>query len=186
MDALNHSGVNQYREIVEVFRDSEIEASINKLYDLIEEDPFFFDPYLTIVDLLKEAELYDESASLLERAYKMVVQLITDKSGDWPDKLRWRFPDNRHILRTLTSRAVMYWKEDQKEEALSLFDRLVNMNPNDNGGNRYFILAIKMRMSFQGFMDRFDKSGYYDNEIIEWFDTNHGKFQAEFKWWDEE
>ena len=186
MDALNHPGVDRYRKIVEIFRSSEIEASINKLFDLIEEDPFFFDPYLTIVDLLKEAELPDESASLLERAYKMAVQLITDKKGNWPDKLRWRFPENRHIIRTLTSRAVMYWKEDQKEEALSLFDRLVNMNPNDNGGNRYFILAIKMGMSFQGFMARFDKSGYYDNEIIEWFDTHHGKFQAEFKWWDEE
>ncbi len=76
MDALNHPGVDRYRKIVEIFRSSEIEASINKLFDLIEEDPFFFDPYLTIVDLLKEAELPDESASLLERAYKTSSTLI--------------------------------------------------------------------------------------------------------------
>ena len=93
VDALNHPGVDRYREIVEIFRggDSGIEAFVDKLYDLVEEDPFFFDPYLTMVDLLGEAELHDESASLLETAYKKIVQLITDKNGNWPDKLRWRF-----------------------------------------------------------------------------------------------
>ena len=50
----------------------------------------------------------------------------------------------------------------------------------------YFVLAIMMGMSFQGFMERFDRDGYYDNDISEWFDKNHKKFPAEFGWWDEE
>ena len=62
----------------------------------------------------------------------------------------------------------------------------MRMNPNDNGGNRYFILAIKMGMDFQGFMDRFDRDGYYDNEIDKWFNDHYTNFPDELGWWDEE
>ena len=41
-------------------------------------------------------------------------------------------------------------------------------------------------MSFQGFMDKFDRGGYYDHEIVDWFDEHYSKFADELGWWDEE
>ncbi len=34
-------------------------------------------------------------------------------------------------------------------------------------------------------MDRFDRGGYFDNEINEWFKEHYSRFPAEFGWWDE-
>lgn len=185
VDELKHPGVDRHREIVDAFDDTEVEDFVDKLFELIDEDPFFFDPYLTMVELFEEAELYDESAELMEKAYEIAVQLITAKNGRWPAKLRWGFVENRHIIKTLTTRGVLFWKNDRKEEALNLFNRLLRMNPNDNGGNRFLILGIKMGMDFRGFMDRFDRGGYFDNEINEWFNEHYSRFPAEFGWWDE-
>ena len=185
IDELEHPGVDRYRELVDGFDANEVEDFVDSLLALIEEDPFYFDPYLALVQLNEEAELYDESARLLEEAYAKAVELITE-DGKWPDKLRWGFVENRHIIRTITSKAVLFWKKNQIENALDLFGHLVRMNPNDNGGNRYFILAIKMGMDFQGFMDRFDRDGYYDNEIDKWFNDHYTNFPDELGWWDEE
>ena len=186
IDELIHTGEGQYHKLVEAFDGNEVKVFIKALQKLMAEDPFYFDPYLSMVELLECAELKDESADLLEKAYAKAVKLITDEDGKWPDKLQWGFWENRHIIRTLISRGILFWKDDHNDEALSLFGRLLRMNPQDNGGNRHFILAIKMGMSFQGFMDRFDRDGYYDNDISEWFDEHRKKFPAEFEWWDEE
>ena len=134
----------------------------------------------------EEPELEDQSAYKLEAAYQRAVEIVTAEDGKWPEELRWGFVENRHIIRTLVSKAVFYWKSDQYEEALELFGRLLRMNPNDNGGNRYFILGILTGMSFQEFMDKFDRDGYYDNEIDDWFNSNYKDFSDELGWWDEE
>ncbi len=52
-----------------------------------------------------------------------------------------------------------------------------------NIGARDYILAIRMNMSFGQFEKRFNKDGYYDSELIKWFDKNHKKFPDEFDWW---
>jgi hypothetical protein len=40
-----------------------------------------------------------------------------------------------------------------------------------------------MNMSFEEFENRFNKGGFYDNEMVEWFDENYSKFPDEFDWW---
>jgi len=57
-------------------------------------------------------------------------------------------------------------------------------NPGDDVGARHLILAIKMNMSFDDFEKRFNKGGYYDSEMMEWFDKNYKKFPDEFDWWE--
>ena len=186
IDEQEHPGFDRYRALVEAFHGNETDAFVDDLRALIEEDPFYLDPYLLTVEFLEELELHDEAAYMLEKAYQRAVDLVTAEDGNWPDKLRWGFVENRHIIRTLVSKAVFYWKSDQNEEALELFGRLLKMNPNDNAGNRYFILGILTGMSFQEFTDRFDKGGYYDNEIDEWFNDHYTKFPDELGGWDGE
>lgn len=95
IDKLIHPGEGQYHELVEAFDGNEAEAFVKTLQKLMAEDPFYFDPYLSMVELLECAELKDESADLLEEAYAKAVGLITDENGKWPDKLQWGFLENR-------------------------------------------------------------------------------------------
>jgi len=57
-------------------------------------------------------------------------------------------------------------------------------NPGDNVGARDFILAIRMNMSYETFEKRFNKGGYYDTELTEWFEKNYKKYPDEFEWWE--
>ncbi len=41
-----------------------------------------------------------------------------------------------------------------------------------------------MGMSFDDFENRFNKDGFYDTELMDWFDKNHKKFPDEFDWWE--
>ena len=41
-----------------------------------------------------------------------------------------------------------------------------------------------MGMSLDDFEDRFNKGGYYDSEMIDWFDRNYKDFLDEFSWWE--
>lgn len=44
----------------------------------------------------------------------------------------------------------------------------------------------RMDMSYEDFEKRFNKSGYYDMELGEWFEENYKRFPDEFGWLEEE
>lgn len=68
--------------------------------------------------------------------------MVTEKSGQWPEKLEWGWIENRHIIRAFVNMGILYWKKNKTLEAYSLFQKLLETNPNDNAGVRYFMLAI--------------------------------------------
>ena len=41
-----------------------------------------------------------------------------------------------------------------------------------------------MDMRYENFEGRFNKDGYYDSDMIEWFDKNYKTFPDEFDWWE--
>ena len=57
-------------------------------------------------------------------------------------------------------------------------------NPGDNVGARDNILAIRMNMTFNEFEKKFNKGGYYDNKLTDWFAKNYKKYPDEFDWWE--
>jgi len=111
--------------------------------------------------------------------------LITDKNGNWPDILSWANLLNRHIIRAILTKAIILWGDQYKDEALDIFRKLLNSNLSDNIGARFYILAIRMGIDFEDFDKRFNKGGYYDEEILTWFDNNYKKFPEEFSAWEE-
>ncbi len=156
-----------------------------QLRRLIERDPDFLDPYLLLCEILKNGRSRrSEAEKVLDEAYSRAIKLITDKRGNWPDVLEWAWLGNRHIIRTILDKAISLWTKGETNGALELFRKLLKTNPGDNVGARNFILAIRMGMSFEAFERRFDKGGFYDMELVEWFDGNCGKFSDEFGWWE--
>ena len=135
--------------------------------------------YGIYVDKLKT----EKAVKILDDAYERAISLIT-KNKSWPDKLEWGWFENRHIIKTIYQMAMNLWMIEDNNEALELFRNLFIANINDNVGARENILAIRMGLSYDEFMNEFDRGGYYDSDIHDWFELNHKKFPDEFDKWD--
>ncbi len=155
-----------------------------KLQQLIEKDPIFFDAYIMLYTILQNEGDKKNAENLLNTAYEKAIKIITDKEGEWPDVLEWGWLENRHIIRTILNKAIDLWIKQEQEQALDLFRKLLKTNPGDNVGARDFILAIKMKMSFEEFEKKFNKGGFYDSDLMNWFEKNYKKFPEEFECWE--
>ena len=155
-----------------------------KLRKLIKKDPNYFDPYIELYTILAQEEKIEEAEKLLEEAYQKAIETITDEEGHWPEKLIWGFLENRHIIRTILNYAITLWVYEENDKALDIFRKLLKSNLNDNIGARHFILAIREGMSYFEYEDKFNKGGFYDNELMDWFDDNYKKYHDEFLEWE--
>ncbi len=175
--------IDEYYNIQDNFTGKNVNATILALKKLIKEDPYFFDSYLMIFNLLNSSGKSKEAEEIITQGYSKALDLILDKTGNWPLKLEWGWLENRHIIRLLINVGITLWKKEKHEEALELFEKLLKSNPNDNGGVRYFILAILEGMSLNIFNKKFDKDGYWDTTIVEWFNEKVNTHKEYFDWW---
>ncbi len=176
----NRNVASLYYDINESYTGSNFKTIKKKLENLINEDPYFLDSYLLLTFIFEDNGLIDESEKILEVAYQKALELILDKNGNWPDRLEWGWLENRHIIRTLINKGISFWKNSENEKALSLFSNLLKTNPNDNGGVRYLKLGILDGLSEEEFNNKFDKGGYWDQDIDIWFNKNKNKYLKEF------
>lgn len=175
--------IDEYYNIQDNFTGKNVNATILALKKLIKEDPYFFDSYLMIFNLLNSSGKTKEAEEIITQGYSKALDLILDKTGNWPLKLEWGWLENRHIIRLLINVGITLWKKEKREEALELFEKLLKSNPNDNGGVRYFILALLEGMSLNIFNKKFDKNGFWDTTIVEWFNEKVNTHQEYFDWW---
>jgi len=178
--------MTEYYDLQEEYSGSGGKTLKRKLRRLIEKDADFLDSYLVLCEILEDEGNYTEAEGMLDKAYDRAMKLILDRNGEWPDILMWGFLENRHIIRTILNKAISFWMKEQTDEALEIFRNLLKTNPGDNVGARYFLLAIKMGMSFDEHEDRFNKGGYYDLDVNKWFNEHNPKFPQEFDEWRKE
>jgi len=183
-----HDVVFEYYDVLDEYEAGTSTRKIKaRLKELIEKDPDFLDPYISLYGMLLEENKTREAEEILDEAYRRALALITDEKGNWPDSLPWGWLENRHIIRTLVNKAVSLWDQEKTDEALEMFRKLLRTNPSDNAGVRFYILAIRLNMSLEEFEKKFDKGGFYlATEIDGWFEENSKKFPDEFEWWWEE
>ncbi|GLI54122.1 hypothetical protein [Thermodesulfovibrio yellowstonii] len=184
-DKRDHSkAIAKYYDLLDRYNGTNAKSIKNQLTRLIRKDPYFLDSYLLLYEVLRDEEAFEEAEKVLDEAYKKALEMITDKNGKWPNVLEWGWLENRHIIRTILNKAISLWESNQIDDALNLFRNLLRTNPNDNIGARYYILAITMKISLSEFEKRFDRGGFYDNELPQWFEKNYKKFPDEFGWWE--
>lgn len=177
----DHRVMDQYHELLQ--EDLEEKVLIKKLKAIIKKDPTFFDSYSYLSQILEGQGKLQESLILLNKGYDKCLNLILDEDKNWPDRMEWGWFENRHILRLLLNKGLSEWKIGNKVSALDILRKQLELNPNDNVGVRQFILAIRMGLTLSQFEKKFDKGGYYDSELMDWFDSNFKKFPAEFSGW---
>jgi len=182
----DHKVSNEYYEFID--SDLSHEQLKRSLKRLIDEDPFFFDSYLILADILYAEGRDNQAKDLLQRAFQKAMMKIVNKEGKWPKIMEWGWVENRHIIRTLDKWATELWDDGKKEDALTILRNLLKSNPADNIGARYSILAIRMNLN-SSYESQFSATlpGYIDAyEISKWFEKNSKKFPEEFDWWRKE
>jgi len=180
----DHEVMDAYYDLRENYTGRNAHSAKKQLKNLIEKDPDFLDSYTFLHQILFRENKTKEAKKVLNEAYERAINIITDENGNWPDVLEWGWLENRHIIRAILNKGVLSWGSNDTECALDLFRNLLRTNPGDNPGVRFYILAIRMGMSFKKFEKRFNRGGFYHTDLFDWFEENYRKFQDEFGWWE--
>lgn len=182
----DHSVMDKYYEFLD--KDLPDKQYIAQMRKLIEIDKDFYDPYLIIADILSYDGKKQEARILIKEAYERAVKRIADSQGRWPKIMSWGFLKNRHLMRALEAYADDCWNQGNIDEALDIYRRLLRLNPQDNQGTRYNVLAIRMGLAPDKWEKPFEEK--HDEEVIgldafkvsKWFHENAKKFPDEFEW----
>jgi len=175
-----------YWEFIESEDAEDIEKSISILKNIIKKDPDYFDPYITLHEYYLENTEPDKAIVVLVEGYDRAMDLIM-LDGEFPDELLWGFLENRHIVRMIFNYALLMWRLEDTERAVSLMLQLLRSNPGDNIGARYYIVAIlegfESEEAFEaGFME--DGEEYIDWQKQEgWFQEKIVKHKRVLGWW---
>jgi tetratricopeptide (TPR) repeat protein len=177
--------MNEYYDIIN--KNLSDEKLIAEMKKLIVIDKDFYDPYLIIAEILFYNEKKQAAQAFLKDAYERAVKRISDSQGQWPNIMSWGCLENRHLMRALENYADECWRQKNIDTALNIYRRLLTVNPYDNQGVRYNILAIKMNYEPDAWEVPFMIK--QNNEIIgldafkmsKWFQTHAKNFQNEFE-----
>ena len=122
-------------------------------------------------NLLDQAhDLWDQAVRIGRKAFPQYFQLGRDR-------LEWGWLENRPFLRCLHGLALARYQEGRTEEALSLFQELLNLNPNDNQGGRAVAVEILFRLG--RWEDALKITNQYPRDIMS--ETLYGRALALFK-----
>jgi len=80
------------------------------------------------------------------------------------DRLPWSHLDNRPFLRCLYGWALARYESEQLEEALSLFQEYLSLNPDDNQGARS--MALELLVTLGRWEDAFNLTMRYHEDIL--------------------
>jgi Tfp pilus assembly protein PilF len=82
----DHRVMNDFYDLME----SDISAKnmVKELKEMIDEDPDFYDSYISLADLYFHNGWNKEGDKLLKEAYERAVMRIADSKGNWPKSMR--------------------------------------------------------------------------------------------------
>lgn len=182
----DHAVMSEFYEITDM--DISTVQILKEMQRLIGIDEDFYDPYLIVADILLSKGRDEEADAMLQEAYERAAMTIADSKGRWPKEMLWGFLENRHLMRALEYYSLSCWETGKIDEALDIFRRLLRVNPNDNQGMRYNILAIRMGLDFEEWEKPFESK--HNGEVVgldafkmsDWFRKNVENFPDEFQW----
>lgn len=154
-----------------------------------EEAPEFLAPYVELSQIALASGEPEEAFDIAAFAYMLAVQRIADREGNWPEVMEWGWFENRPLIRALHHFAWMLWQIGRPDHAAMILRRILRMNPGDNQGVRYELLAIRLQLTVETWDEPFFvKDGpmagaAWDGRTIgDWFDREAKKFPDEFDW----
>ena len=162
----------------------DLKKSIKKLKEIIRKDPDFFDPYITLHEYYFAENRTKDAFEILGTGYERAMKLIS-MTGRLPSEIPWGFIENRHIVRVIFAYATLVWLAEDKKKALEIMLMLLHLNPNDNIGARYYIVALLEDFTCaEELDDMFDEVlGMDAIKIEKWFHSKAKKHKDVLGWW---
>ncbi len=164
----------EIEKITALMDEGRVEEAKDRLQELIRRDPYFLKSYVILSEIYELEGKVDRARDTLEEAYRRALELISE-GGKLPERLEWRHPINRHIIEALISFGVLLWELGEVDRALQVLKEVYSMNPADEPGVRFYILAILEGMGFEDFEQTFSRDGEYDYEDLKRWFTKHSK-----------
>jgi tetratricopeptide (TPR) repeat protein len=119
----------------ELWEAGQTPAALAIFQDLLQRHPEHLDVRDRLAHIYEAIGQDDRAKALLEEAVTLGRRAFPDafRSGDL---LEWGWLENRPFLRCLCSLGVVYEWEGRLEEALTIYQELLSLNPNDSQGVR--------------------------------------------------
>ncbi len=174
----------QYRDLFdefdrgcEFFEKGDLKAAEESFRKVLASMPAPLDAIHHLAMVLSERRLWKQARELWEQAVRIGRKAFPRDFRPGRDKLPWVMLDNRPFLRCLHGLALERYEDEKLEEALGLFQEMLQLNPNDNQGVR----AVVQELLFT--MGRFEEalwiSEHYPSDIMP--ETLYGRALALFK-----
>ncbi|MCW9705796.1 tetratricopeptide repeat protein [Fodinibius salsisoli] len=136
-----------YYKAEELFEVKEFEKAEEIYKTVIDKDPEFIDAYVSLGYIDRKIGNHEKAYNIFQKGYEIGNQLIPEKFNG---EIIWGFIDNRPFLRAVKGLGLSSLSTGKPEEAIELFQSLLNFNSNDNQGVRYLL------------GDAFLNAGYFD------------------------
>jgi hypothetical protein len=141
---------------------------------LISVEKNFFDPYVELSDTYMLLGKEQRAHRLLGIAMKR-LHTKTFNSQDFPLSMSYYNLNNRHIFRLLYSYANSSWLNGLKDQASTIFLKIIEMDNKDPLGARYPLLGIE-----KGFKSAYEMSSELGSSINEWFRRESKKYTQRY------
>lgn len=103
---------------------------------LIAAFPEFIDAYHHLALLLNYIGRESEAHEIWQRTVKMGLEVLPETLERGSDELPWSVLENRPFLRAYHALGLHYLNRGDVEEALEIFEHMLDLNPGDNQGAR--------------------------------------------------
>jgi len=119
----------------------EVEAG-RYFFKSVEIDPTYADGYNHLANILWRKGDWKQAEGL----YRKAMECAEPEVKDVPKGGFWGILESRPYMRALHGLGLTRWKLGRLEEAVSIFKRMLKLNPNDNQGVRYLMGPIHHEM----------------------------------------
>ncbi|MDZ7695121.1 MAG: tetratricopeptide repeat protein [Balneolaceae bacterium] len=127
---------DRYYEAQDLLYLGDIDRARTIVKKIVDEDPHFIHGFRLLGDLELERGKFQQALKHHKKAVEIGEKLIPD---DFNGKIRWGFTENQPFLTALNTYGQDLLDQGKFEEAVPLFERILNYNPEDNQGIRLLI-----------------------------------------------
>ncbi len=161
----------------ESYEEGNLDEAERVFREVLAEVPCHLDAIHHLAIVLSERDLVDQARDLWDQSIRIGRKAFPQDFEQGRDKLQWGWLENRPFLRCLHGLALSKREEGRVEEALTSYQELLSLNPNDNQGIRALALEALFKLGkFEGALDITKQ--YPDDAMSE---TMYGQALALFK-----
>jgi tetratricopeptide (TPR) repeat protein len=161
----------------ELYEEDNLDEAERAFRAVLAQMPDHLDALHHLAMVLSKRDLADQALDLWEQAVSIGHKAFPQDLKLGKDRLEWGWLENRPFLRCLHGLALAKYQEDKVEEALSLFQELLALNPNDNQGAR--AMAVEALFALGRFADALKITEQYIDDVMP--ETLYGRALALFK-----